>query len=483
MRKFTVALVLVVAVVGAGATLAGASAGPLLGAGVGALLVATVALFGFSTERLAWLSACLLVVTITWNGIRVGGGAFGNIFMVMAFGAMVAHAVLGRRSVPAPPTLLLAGLGFLLAALLSMIFPPAFELGNRSDVQLSSQLIVPVFVTHRSDLFALIQFELSFLIIPLVLIAAGSTPQRVRRLVDLWTVGVVVNAFVGLTDTLGIVHLAPYPLSSGTRSCGLTLHPNYLALGAAMAIPTAMIWFGRSPRWNLAALVSVTTLLGGAYASGSRAGAVAAVVAVGVTAVAVPRLRRGAVLAVPVVGMVAIVVLMFTSTGDHILKQVRLGGGGAADLTIQGSNFQRRQAADIAIAQFKARPLEGVGFSVIADAHSIYLELLAAGGLIALASFLTFCGGLIAALRRALRGTQVAEATALGISILVWLANGIVDNQLADKYLYAVPGLLFAMARVAGRARVPAPVAAGPPPLLAAAERPAQVLIFARSAP
>ncbi len=54
--------------------------------------------------------------------------------------------------------------------------------------------------------------------------------------------------------------------------------------------------------------------------------------------------------------------------------------------------------------QIKARPIEGVGFSVIANAHNIYLELLDAGGMIALAAFLVFLGGLVQSLRRSRAG-------------------------------------------------------------------------------
>jgi hypothetical protein len=465
MRKGLFAVGLGVTVVLCGAAIAGAGVGLGAGAATGIVLVAAVSMLGLSTQRLAWLAACLLVLTIQWNGIRVGGGAFGNVFLVMAFGGMVAHSLLGRRPISAPPTLMLAGLCFLLAAVLAMIFPAGAALNDQANIQLSARLAVPVYLTHRSDVLALIEFELSFLAVPLVLIAAGSTPRRCRRLMDLWTCGALVNAFVGLTDTLGIVHLSPYALSSGTRSSALTVHPNYLALGASMAIPTAMVWLGRSPRWTVAGYVAVATLLGGVYASGSRAGAVAAVVAVAVTALAIPRLRRGMLLALPVLGMVGIVVLLFTSTGDHILHQVRLGGSGATDLTIQGSNFQRHQAAHVGLAQFRAHPVAGVGFSVIADAHNIYLELLASGGIIALVAFLTFGGGLLSAVRQGFGGSQRLEVVAGTISVLVWLVNGAADNQLADKYLYVVPGLLFAMARVARRAAQapPEPSSAWPP--------------------
>jgi hypothetical protein len=35
--------------------------------------------------------------------------------------------------------------------------------------------------------------------------------------------------------------------------------------------------------------------------------------------------------------------------------------------------------------------------------------------------------------------------------VIAWLTNGVFDNQLADKYLYVVPGLILALSRaVAG---------------------------------
>jgi hypothetical protein len=37
----------------------------------------------------------------------------------------------------------------------------------------------------------------------------------------------------------------------------------------------------------------------------------------------------------------------------------------------------------------------------------------------------------------------------------MWLVNGVVDSQLADKYLYVVPGLLVALSYAAAARAVP----------------------------
>jgi O-antigen ligase len=194
--------------------------------------------------------------------------------------------------------------------------------------------------------------------------------------------------------------------------------------------------------------------------------------AVVVTVAAIPSLRRGLALVVPAIGMALVPLLLFTRFGHQVLDQVRLHSSASTS----GSNSARSDLADLAIKQIQARPIQGVGFGVIEDAHSIYLQILAAGGVIGLGAFLTFVGGLWGATRRALDSPQRDAAAASAIAVLMWLANGIFDSQLADKYLYVVPGLLVAMSCVASATtRVPAlappaATAAGPPkPSLAGA--------------
>lgn len=446
MRKALQVMLLLLGTVACGLAFAAAGLTPAAGAVGGVVLAfAMVTFFRAASERVAYIAVGVFLLTVTWNGIRIGGGAFGDGFMFVAFAAVVAHVAIARRPVPLPPWLLVAGTGFLLAALLVVIFPPRLALSNLSQAQLESlayQLQQSVILGSRSNIGALAKFELSLMIVPLLIVIVGTTEQRCRRLIDLWTTSAVISAAVAVLDVAGL-HIAPTAIG-GHRSSGLTIQPNYLALTCVVAIPTAMLWLGRSRRWTWTGIVAVALLLGGVYASGSRAGTVSAVIAAAATVALVPRLRAALGIALPIAGMVLTGLLFFTDTGRRILHQVRLSG--AANNTT-GSDTQRSFDAHVALTQFRARPLEGVGFSVITDAHDIYLQLLAAGGLIALSSFAVFCGGLVAAARRALVGIQREAAIAVGIGITVWLINGIFDNQLADKYLYVLPGLLLAVAR------------------------------------
>ena len=301
------------------------------------------------------------------------------------------------------------------------------------------------------------KYELALVLIPLLIAAVGTSPRRCVRLVDLWVAGAVVNACVAVADYAGVAHITPIGIYAN-RSSGLTVQPNYLALTCVISIPLAMLWLGRSRRWTFAGLLAVPILLGGVYASGSRAGTVAAVLAAAGTVVVVPRLRPGLRFIIPLGGIAILLLLMFTNIGAKVLSQVRLG----ASNTTSVSNYQRSLVAQAALDQIGDRPLEGVGFSVIANAHDIYLELLDAGGVIVLVSFLVFIAGLAQSLRRSRAGPLRDEAAVCALAVAAWLANGVFDNQLADKYLYVVPGLLYAISRVS--AMQPAATRDEPPP-------------------
>jgi O-antigen ligase len=423
---------------------------------LGVLAIGAVATVSrIETGTIAMFFVGLLALTITWNGIRLGtsgsasggvsGGAFGDLTMALAFAAVAGYVAVERVPVPLPPWLLLAALGFFCAGLLSMVFPPSAAVLQHTisaQVTLAAQEGQSVMLGVPSNLAELIKFELSLVLIPVLLATVGTTPGRARRLVDLWALGAIINAAVAVLD-IGGLHLGP-TAAVGNRSAGLTIHPNYLALTCVLALPMPMLWLGRSRRWTVAGVVGLIALVGGVAASGSRAGAVAAVIAVLATIVAVPRLRSFLPIALPLVGVVLIFVLAFTKTGSSILHQLRLTGGASST---SGSNYQRSLVNNAALAEIKARPIEGVGYGVLAGAHDIYLQVLDAGGIIALVAFIVFIGGLVAAMLRSLGGPLRDEGIVCSIAILAWLLNGIFDNQLADKYLYLVPGLLMAVAR------------------------------------
>jgi hypothetical protein len=420
---------------------------------VAALLIvaATVTILAVPIDRAAYIAVGAVLLLITWNGLRVAGGGIANVFVVIALGAVFARAVLERRAPPLPPWLAAAAGGFVLAAMLNLIFPPHPELLDKSLISFRTAFTGQElnYLIPRSDLLTLVQFLVAFVAIPVMIAATATSKTRIERLIDLFVLSAVVNAFVGIVDWAGL-HIAPTDAALSGRGAGLTIHPNYLALTCTVAIPLALLWISRGGRWRSAGLVATALLLGGVYVSGSRAGTVSALLAVVVTVAALPRLRGALGMVLPAVGLLLIPLLAFTNAGRQILEQVRLSG-----VNNSGSNNARDTVAEVAKAQFSARPLQGIGMGVIQDAHNIYLQLLAAAGLIGMASFLTFVAGVWSSMRRTLGGPLRDLSVACGISVLMWLINGAVDSQLADKYLYVVPGLLIAAAGLA-TARSPA---------------------------
>jgi hypothetical protein len=400
-----------------------------------------------ATDKIAYAAVGALVLTVNWNGIPLFGTPVADTVLVIAAAAVGFLVITERRSIPLSPWMFLAGTGLLFAALLNMTFPPDSHVLALERIQATrpwTELPPSDLVVARSDLAALLKFELMLLVIPVILAITATTTQRCARLLDVWALATIISAAVAVVDFAGVAHLAANHVLEG-RSSGLAIHPNYCAMSCVLGLPPALLWLGRSPRWTLAGLLGVTLLLAGVYASGSRAAAAVALPVLAATVLAVPRLRRSAGVALPLAGMALILLFVFTDTGNEIVHQVRLGAGAETF----GSDVERVAFRRVAEAQFESRPVQGVGFAVISDAHNIYVQLLAAGGLIALVSFALYLTGLMSFARRALRGEQREEATVAIVAILAWLVSGPFTNMVADKFLYVLPGLLFAMSLVA----------------------------------
>lgn len=426
-----------------------------------ALLLALAAALSVSAEKLAFGAVAVLIFCINWNGLRLFGGAIGDVWMLIAFVAVALFVIRTKRTIPFPPWMLLAGIGPLVATLITSAFPPNYNLMDKVYLVYAQSLPYTVAspTTHlilaRSNVSAVLKFELVFLLIPAILAVTATNRRRCVLLLELWAVSTIISAAVAVADIAGIAHLAPVAIQNH-RSSGLALQPNYLGLSSVFGIPPTMLWIGRSRRWTIAGFCGVALLLGSLYASGSRAGAASGVLAVVTTVLAVPRLRRSAGVVLPLAAMVLTVMMLFTDAGRQILHQVRLGAGA----NTYGSDSARSLINRVSLQQFEARPLAGVGFGVVSFAHDIYVQLLASGGLITFTSFVVYFSGLFAFAGKAFRSSLGESARAAAVAILMWLVSGPVDNNLVDKFLYVLPGLLFAMSLVAAREHVGGPVEA-----------------------
>lgn len=310
-----------------------------------------------------------------------------------------------------------------------------------------------------------LKFMIAFGLTPLVIAIVAASTERVALLADAWILGASVNAAVGTLDFLGLTNIGPQltgrmDLRVNGRATGLTAQPNHLGMVAAMALPVALsrLLSTASRRRRVGYLMAILALSGGILASGSRTALVVAALGAIVLPLLHPRGRRqiliGFAVAVVALGVGAAIV---PSARSHVFVAIhRLTG---TDSSTSASDAQRRAAIKLGLSEFRAHPLTGTGFAVVRDAHDMYLQLVDAGGILALPAFLVFAGGvLMVGLRlrrkRELPAASLNLAAAFTASMAVWLVGGIVSNEVYDRYLY-VPaglllGLLFASRRVDG---------------------------------
>nr|WP_246325811.1 O-antigen ligase family protein [Actinomycetospora corticicola] len=193
-------------------------------------------------------------------------------------------------------------------------------------------------------------------------------------------------------------------------------------------------------------------LAGGLVASASRAGLIAAVLGATLTVLTLTAGRR---LVLPLVGGVVAVAVVavaaFPALLDRVAEQLRISGADSAS----ESNAIREGIARQALTDFGHSPLHGLGLPVAADAHNVYLQLLASGGVLLLLGFGVFVLGFVLEVRR-LDGGAVGDGLprVLLVSVVSWLLVGAVVNQLTDAFLYLpiaiVAGLAAARESTAG---------------------------------
>ncbi len=409
-------------------------------------------------HRLAYGCLVLAIALFTVNALRVSHPfSFGDPLLVVA-GGFVALRYL-QRGLPR------GAVPVWLPASAAAIFLSGLIAAFRGDV--------------GADLLPTVEFAGTLLGLPLITLILIDTPRRVEWAVEAWLLAASLSAFVGLVDLAGHLNIGlrltgvDFVLYTH-RAQGLTLHPNHLGLVSAMALPVALIRAirpvapGAGLGFTLRNLGYALVLAVGILVSGARAGLLAVVVAL----VALPMLQdtrrrvgRLLALALIVVGMLGVVVLdtpLASSLG--IVTGSRLTGSAAGT---SASNDYRISAYSSALRQIAGDPVVGQGFAVARVAHDIYIQLLQAGGIIALGAFLVVMAGAFRVRREiercSVRAPSSDLAVACNASVIAWLVNGAVQNQLYDRYLYIPLGLLLALGEINRRLALGRPPPAADP--------------------
>jgi O-antigen ligase len=369
-------------------------------------------------------------LTVTFNAVRVNTHAtLSDAFLVAAGILLVVASIIGMFKPTRPPLWFIVSCltlvaGGVISSLLSGAAPPSLAV--------VAELAVAAFVA------------------PLIIGAASRSVRWLVLFADLWLVSAGLNGLTALLDFLGVTAVGRSLLGREFlhRMSGLSVHPNHLGIVAAMALPVAVAQLARASsqrRRILYGLLSAAMAIG-LLVAGSRAAFGGAAVGLLFLLIVAGRDRRriapyvGGLIGI---GLLSVAVALATHTGFITLQ--RIAGIDTGQNTDTRLAYYRG-----ALSDFASSPIVGHGFQLIVQAHDIYLQLLQSGGLLALGAFTAYMVGTLR-LGWRLGHDPVVPAElgplvpALSASILVWLINGLAENQLYDRYLYVPIGLLLGL--------------------------------------
>jgi O-antigen ligase len=383
--------------------------------------------------------------TATWGGIHFGGLQMVDIFLLPAFVFTAAMVVFGNLRFPipgwlwVPPVALLACFN---ALILSPIPAASFAVRYEHAIRTADGGAKSVF------------WIVALLVVPIAAIACAALDSRAPKWIMAWFLaGAAVSSLIALTDLTKLTHVSRTlgfrftdAESNGTasflRQPGLSSHPNAAGLACAIAAPFAVHFISESRRRWLPC-IALVLLCGGVVASGSRGAQVVLPAAVLIAIFVSPHKKKlvgwlAATLAAAILG--GLTVLMQLAPGI-LGKLFRFDGMGST----KTSNLDRVRLWTQAWSDFKDHPIFGIGIKYITESHCIYLQIMAAGGIVLVAGMLIYWFG---TLRSCWLATRTGEALGryLMTSVIAWLVIGFMENQLTDRYLYYTVGCAAALA-------------------------------------
>lgn len=397
-----------------------------------------------SGVRLSVLGVFLIGVfcfTASWDDVMLGPINIRQLCLVL--GGLLLLLTLDLRRLPPVPWWLHAyGLTAVIATAFQLLWPISEAyLNSRYATSASGQSLGE----RAGALPSLASLLLNNYGVPVfIVLACMVMPAALRWLMASYVVGAAFCCLAAILGYYGIPVLintfggVPWP--SGVRASGFTSHPLRLATAGMMATALAC-WMALQKntllKWG--GWGSLPLLLGGLYVSGSRGGILAGMIVLGLSMYLLPEVRRRVH---EVVGSVAVVVLAllfaFPSVVESLLGQTRLGG----DQTTAVSDTGRSEVLVQGLDDFNTSPIFGIGIQFIAEAHTLYVGVLAAGGIIFGAGFVLFnIGSLIAAIQslkvdRALAGALLAT---LGATLFYWTVADLIQTKtVAIVYAFVV---------------------------------------------
>lgn len=397
---------------------------------------------------LAYQLLLLAAFTSSWTGVYLGPLKAVDVLLAVA---VLAGAVAIITDFVAPPRWLTAGLGAaVLVLVLDRFFPaePAY-LASRFAFD-SVGLQAPT----ESVTTAAIQWFITLGVLPIVfcnIVVKSGRPVEPLMYAFAW--GSAVSCLIALTDFVGATAIGPTLIEFTTdqygRQNGLASHVNNLGFAAVMAAPVALHLIRRG-RWVIGATL-LSLLITGTLLSGSRAAQLGVTIIVIGAVVLVRELR---VLIGPMIYsltlLAVIIILLPSSLADRTEQVLRFG----ADRGAQQSNAGRSTIAGQAIEDWEHSPIKGIGYYALTGAHSIYLQVLATGGILLFLGMAVYWIGILGSTRE-LAQRDVPFAAVVLAMVVAWLLCGIVENMLVERYLYFVVAAAWTLRVLDDRARDP----------------------------
>lgn len=418
-------------------------------------VVAGLALITFVARanliRIGTGAAVLAAFTISWNGWYVGPVRPGDVLAPIALLCFVVGRPNDATRTP-PWWIKQLVFAILLVTTLTVLLPidPAY-LTHRLVLDAGGMRIDEHGSPLVGNLGVAAKFVVAVVVPPMAFVAAALADRRaVHWLAIAFVSGTSLSGFAAAADHF--LHTSLGEIVTGLpnvidRQAGFTTQPNYLAASVVLALPLAC-WLiaGGSRRLPVLGWASLVCCVLGAFASGSRGGAVTVVFAAVVAFLLLPR-TRGAVPAIVLAGLAGagVVATAVPSLGEAILRVTRLSG----NPTTTGSDIVRGLVGAQGVRDWFHSPLYGIGLHVSTEASQVYLQELASGGLLLFVAVNVY---MLAGLRVSLRLIAVDDlAAALGASVIATLALNLFEADLTDRFYYIPQALIVALAVVHGR--------------------------------
>ncbi|WP_149480953.1 O-antigen ligase [Mycolicibacterium sp. P1-18] len=404
---------------------------------------------------MAIASLLLAALTVTWTGLKLPGlGDPADILIVAAFGMCALMVAFGDLRFSMPSWSFIPAAAIVACVLARQLDPPPYYLQvlrYQFGINTPNSLVKAIFW-----LFAL-------LVVPLTIVACIALDRRVAVWVmAAFVTGTAMSSGIAIVDLTGLTNigrslpgnltflLTNTTVDSSNRIPGLSDHPNNLGFTATLSIPVVVYFMGTMKhRW--VATTMLICLLGGILASGSRGAQLVAPVVLIASVLWLPRIRSdgrsnvrffsGSALAAVVVGL-AVLVSLPSKIRESILRITSIDSFFAAG---NASNDDRFTLLENGMLDWRQYPIFGAGLRHIVEAHNIYVQLIASGGLVLLIAMFAYWWCMIRDCLR-LSAMGVDYARFLMLSIVGWLVLGAVENQLTERGIYFAVGCIAGVA-------------------------------------